>query len=37
MERKKEWYSERKMTKGRNEKEEWMQKEGEEEREREKR
>jgi hypothetical protein len=36
MERKKKWYSERKMTVGRNEKKEWMQRGGEEEREREK-
>ena len=36
MDRKKEWYSERKMTEGRNKKEEWMQRGGEEERDREK-
>jgi hypothetical protein len=35
MERKKEWYRERKMTVGRNKKEEWMQRGGEEEKERE--
>ncbi len=28
MDRKKEWYRERKMTEGRNKKEEWMQREG---------
>jgi hypothetical protein len=33
MERKEEWYSERKMTEGRNKKEEWVQRGGEEERE----
>jgi hypothetical protein len=37
MDRKKEWYRERKMTEGRNKKEEWMQRGGEEERKRQER